>query len=496
MCYRCAQSVAELISSMGARRNSWPGESFIHETGNYMTHYNKLAIDRPEDLLFGTAPHPVSTRMGMKIGGGLVYPELNFTLPSIEIKKENWPEIRNHYEQIVSSALLRAVELECPGVVVEFETLPPMTEHPEWGLEIAGILLAGMEKERSAHGLKSVLRMTPNDNREFVRPPQLRSGYHLDRMLQLFETSAAAGAEFLSIESVGGKELHDQALVECDIAQVIFALCILGARDMEFLWSKLHEIALRHRVYCAGDTACGFGNTAMVLAEQKVIPRVFATVVRAVTAVRSLVAYECGAVGPGKDCGYENVILKAITGCPMAMEGKAAACAHLSSMGNLAAAACDTWSNESVQNIRLLSAMAPTVSMEQLIYDCRLMNQASSEGKAAALTLQRWMIDSDAALDPQAFILTPENSIALAKAIVGADSRYHAGKAVALEAVRLMKEAQKAGKLKIVPRELPWLDRIEGTVSDLPQDEDEFISDMMEVADASKYHPAEYGLKT
>jgi len=495
MCYRCAQSVADLIGGMGAdRRRYWPGELTVQKTGNYMTHYNKLAIDRPEDLLFGTAPHPVSTRMGMKIGGGLVYPELNFTLPSIEIKKENMGEIRNHYEQIISSALLRAAELESPGVVIEFETLPPMTEHPEWGQELAQILLDGMEKARTAHGLKSVLRMTPNDNREFVRPPQLRSGYYLDRMLQLFESSAKSGAELLSIESVGGKELHDQALVECDIAQVIFALCILGARDMEFLWSKIHEIALRHGVYCAGDTACGFGNTAMVLAEQKVIPRVFATVVRAVTTVRSLVAYECGAVGPGKDCGYENVILKAITGYPMAMEGKAAACAHLSSMGNLAAATCDTWSNESVQNIRLLSAMAPTVSMEQLIYDCRLMNQASSEGKNAALMLQRWLIDSDAALDPQAFILTPNSAIALAKSVVGADTHYHAGKAVALEAVRLMKEANQKGKLNIIPRELPWLDRIDEAVSDLPDDEEEFISDMMEVVDSSKYNPAEYGL--
>ena len=233
----------------------------------------------------------------------------------------------------------------------------------------------------------------------------------------------------------------------------------------------------------------------MVLAEQKIIPRVFATVVRAVTAVRSLVAYECGAVGPGKDCGYENVILKAITGCPMAMEGKSAACAHLSSMGNLAAATCDTWSNESVQNIRLLSAMAPTVSMEQLIYDCRLMNQALGEGKESALTLRRWMIASDAELDPQAFILTPENAIILGKALVGADSHYHAGRAVALEAVRLMKEAHQAGKLKISPRELPWLDRMEKAVTDLPDDEQEFISDMMEVVDASKYHPAEYGLK-
>lgn len=496
MCQRCSQSVAELLGGMGARRrNTRPGGPFIQESAGYLTHYTKLAIDRPEDLLFGTAPHPVSTRMGMTIGGGAVYPELNFTPPSIEIKKENWPEIRNHYQQTISGALLRAADLECPGVVIDFETPPPMTEHPEWGLEIAQILLEAMEKERSAHGLKSVLRMTPNDNRELVRPPQLRSGYHLERMLQLFESSAAAGAEFLSIESVGGKELHDQALVECDIARVIFALCVLGTRDMEFLWSKLHEIALRHRVYCAGDTACAFGNTAMVLAGQKVIPRVFATVVRAVTAVRSLVAYECGAVGPGKDCGYENVILKAITGCPMAMEGKAAACARLSPMGNLAAAACDTWSTETVQNVRPPGDMAPTVSMEQLIHDCRLMNQASGEGKTAALTLQRWMIDSDAALDPQAFILAPTSAIALAKAIVGADSRYHAGQAAALEAVRLMKEAHQAGKLKIAPGELPWLDRIEAALSGLPGNEDEFISDMMEAVDASKYCPAEYVLK-
>jgi methanol--5-hydroxybenzimidazolylcobamide Co-methyltransferase len=57
-----------------------------------------------------------------------------------------------------------------------------------------------------------------------------------------------------------------------------------------------------------------------------------------------------------------------------------------------------------------------------------------------------------------------------------------------------MKEARQGGKLKIAPRELPWLDRIEKAVTDLPDDENEFISDMMEVVDASKYHPAEYGL--
>lgn len=58
-------------------------------------------------------------------------------------------------------------------------------------------------------------------------------------------------------------------------------------------------------------------------------------------------------------------------------------------MSNLAAAARDLWSNESVQNIKLLTSMAPTCYMEQLIYDCRLINQPRAEGAQASRTLQR-----------------------------------------------------------------------------------------------------------
>ena len=61
--------------------------------------------------------------------------------------------------------------------------------------------------------------------------------------------------------------------------------------------------------------------------------------------------------------------MKAIAGVPISMEGRTAACAHLSPVGNIAQALCDCWSNESVQNVRLLSAFAPTVSLEQLAYD-------------------------------------------------------------------------------------------------------------------------------
>lgn len=459
-----------------------------------MKTFKTLAIDDPLALIFGSAPHPLTTRSGMVLGGGIVYPEINFTLPSMQIDAGTMAEIRKQYEGIITGALRRAAELEAPGVVVEFETLPPMTEHPEWGLEIAKILLDGMQAEADRSGLKTVLRMTPNDNREFERPPLMRRGRYWEAMQQLFNDSAAAGAELLSIESVGGKELHDEALVNGDLAASIFSLCILGVRDMRFLWTEIKRISDLHGAVSAGDTACGFGNTAMVLAEQKMIPRVFAAVVRAVTAVRSLVAYECGAVGPGKDCGYENPILKAITGFPMAMEGKTSACAHLSPMGNLAAACCDTWSNESVQNIKLLGGMAPTCFMEQLVYDCRLMNAAREESEQSAQKLQHWLVQSDRARDPQAFIIAPDCSIELAKSIVAADSPYHAGVAVARRAIDLMEDAHAAGKLRIADNEINWLDLMRDALDDLPDDEGDFIDEQLALADASRFLPAEYGL--
>jgi methanol--5-hydroxybenzimidazolylcobamide Co-methyltransferase len=263
---------------------------------------------------------------------------------------------------------------------------------------------------------------------------------------------------------------------------------------MRFLWTELDKVARRHSAHCAGDTACGFGNTAMVLAEQHMIPRVFAAVVRAISAVRTLVGYECGAVGPGKDCGYENPILKAITGFPMAMEGKTAACAHLSPVGNIAAATCDTWSNESVQNIKLLGGMAPTCYVEQLIYDCRLMNAALADGRDAALLYRKWMIASDAHKDPQAYVLAPESAITIAQAIVSAPDTYAAGKAAALTAIRLLREAHRDGALKIHPRELPYLDRMLKAVDTLPTTEMEFITEMMGQVDTTKFVAADYGI--
>ena len=50
------------------------------------------------------------------------------------VDKTTLPEVRKQYQQIITGALQRAAELETPGLVVEFETLPPMTENPSWGI--------------------------------------------------------------------------------------------------------------------------------------------------------------------------------------------------------------------------------------------------------------------------------------------------------------------------------------------------------------------------
>lgn len=161
-----------------------------------------------------------------------------------------------------------------------------------------------------------------------------------------FDRCAATGAHVLSIESVGGKEVHDEALLYGDIVGVIFALGVLAPRDMEFLWDQIVRTCTVHKIIPGADSACGFANTAMQLASQGMLPEVFAAVIRAASAVRSLVVYERGAVGPSKDCAYEGPILKAITGTPISMEGKSASCAHFSPVGNVAAAMYDLWSNE------------------------------------------------------------------------------------------------------------------------------------------------------
>lgn len=442
--------------------------------------YSTLAYARSEDLIFGRSLRPVSCGFDLKIGAGLVFPEVNFTLPVIDVIPENWERIRAHYEEMGRNIVKRAVAMRVPGIVLEFELLPAMTERPEWGAEITAILHKHLAAAHEKTGLRCALRVTPTDIRDQGKPPILRDGPAWERLKRSFELCRDAGADILSIESVGGKEVHDQALMYGDVRGVVFALGVLAPRDMAWLWRQISSISgegTRH-VIPGGDTACGFANTAMQLAHQKMLPEVLAAVVRALSAARSLTAFENGAVGPSKDCAYEGPMIKAVTGRPIAMEGKSATCAHFSPLGNIAAAMCDLWSNESVQNVRLLSGNAPEAYAETLAYDCRLMNVAAARGEAERL--RDWLTESDQWLSPQAAVLSPSAVHRIAAAIVSEQDDYRRTIAAGLASVEILREAESAGNLELTSKERTWLDRINQELTSLPENEDELICEMIE----------------
>lgn len=455
---------------------------------------SKLSVSTLDNFHFGRAPRPVKCGRGVEIGGGKVVPEINFTLPPIDIEEKNWASIRRQYSSMIEGVTRRAVDLSLPALLVEFETLPPMTINPQWGLEITRILADELEKANKEHGLKTALRLTPNDSREFHRPPLMRRGEYWEGMVEMFDRAAEHGADLLAIESTGGKEICDSALLDADISTVIYALGVLGARDMEFLWKKMVASCNAQGIIPSGDTACGFANTAMVLAEQKMIPRLFAALVRVASVPRSLVAYEVGAVGPSKDCAYEGPYMKAIAGVPISMEGSAAACAHLSPVGNISQAVCDCWSNESVQNVRLLADYAPVVSMEQLIYDCRLMNTASGQSIEDGDRLRDWLTDSDSTLDAQAYVLRPDVVLRLSSKMMEASDPYTRTRLGVLAAIQELRKAQESGDVRIHPREEPWLDMLEEQVEEMPDSESEMTSQVVDGPLGKKFLPEEYGL--
>ena len=455
--------------------------------------FSALALPTADRLVYGVSLHPLACGLGLTVGAGTVFPEVNFTLPAMSIADETWAEVVAHYSEMAGQILRRAVALAVPGIVLEFELLPAMTERPEWGAEITALLKQRLSACHRQHGLPCALRVTPTDIRDQQKPPLMRTGEPWERLQRSFDLCAEAGADILSIESVGGKEVHDQALMYGDFAGIVFALGVLAPKDMAWLWGRIQAISAAHPgVVCGADSACGFANTAMQLAHQKMLPEVLAAVVRAMSAVRSLAAFEQGAQGPSKDCAYEGPVIKAITGFPISMEGKSASCAHFSPLGNIAAAMCDLWSNESVQNVRLLSGNAPEAFTELLAYDCRLLNAAAaSEG--GALRLRNWMTASDEWLSPQAAVLSPEATIKIASAIVGAETPYRQTLAAGRAAVEILQEGAARGKLGLSRKEQQWLTRIDQALDALPADETALLRDM-EAQYGGLYDKASYGL--
>lgn len=453
--------------------------------------FDEVCYKNINEFVYGYAKKPVTFKNGMVIGGGNVYPELNVTLPPMTINEASMKKVISHYKEMISGACAKAVELSSPGIIVEIELLPPHTFNPKWGIDVAKVVKETMQ-EYEEKGLKSLLRLTPVDIREGKDLKHMYHGEHWDKVMETFRGSAEVGADMLAIESVGGKNIHDDAVMNCDLPKALFALGVVGAKDMEILWNNIVKIAHETGSVPSGDTACGFGNTAMVLAGKNFIPRVFAAVDRVMCAVRTMVAVECGAIGPDKDCGYEGVFTKAITGTPISMEGRTSACAHSSEVGNIVGALCDCWSNESVENQRMLGGMAPTVYMEQLIYDCRLFNTFTAQGKA--LTYRDVMVASDSKLDPHAYILNPRVVLDISEQIVKGKTAFERAKIAAAATIEELKKGINNEELIVSEREVRYLDIIEQQLATVPDNEEQFTADMIKNNTTEKFDPKKYDM--
>lgn len=184
--------------------------------------FNTLAYTDLDEFIYGYAKNPVTLKNGMSLGRGSVYPEINFTLPTMMIDEDSMPEVLNHYKEIITGVCDRARALQVPGFVAEIETLPPMTFDPRWGIEVCRTVFNIIKEYADKYNMKAAVRITPNDIREGDLDNMWRCR-QWDMMMQTFEGCAKEGADFLAVESVGGKEVHDEAVMYCDIVKSICA---------------------------------------------------------------------------------------------------------------------------------------------------------------------------------------------------------------------------------------------------------------------------------
>lgn len=449
-----------------------------------------MAYSNPEEMMFGSAKKPVITRGGLTIGGGLVIPEIvSHPRPGSE---QTIKILLREFERANGDALERCVVVGHPAIVLENEHVFQMTHNPEWGMKIAAQTTGQIKEYHERYGLQAAYRSTIADTR---RPEMvdMRNSEQMTGMLESFDLCAQY-ADIISIESMGGKELSDYCLIRNDLTGLLFAQAVLGGRDMQWLWPQIIEIARRHDCIAGGDTDCAQANTAMFMAGgfiSKDIPHTLAALCRAFSVSRSLVAYECGATGPGKNCAYENPIIKAIIGVPISTEGKTSACAHMGLCGNVMAATCDLWSNEAVEYHEMFGGSTSAVFAEMLGYDVAAMNAAVALGYQKEY--QACLINSDRYRSPQSFILCPDNAWAIGKAMVENNgSLYARARAAAMTSAALML-ADAALRFTAFEKDslLGYIKELEA----LPDKEEDFIDlCLARYSKVKGFTPASYGL--
>lgn len=451
---------------------------------------SQMAYASADEMIFGTAKHPVTTKRGIVLGGGHVVPEIvPHPRPGSE---KTMKTLLREYERANGDALERCVIVGIPQLQIENEHVFQMTHNPKWGGEIAAQTAKQMDDYLEKYGLKASYRSTIAD----LRKPDMhhmRESDYTQEVLESFK-ECSKYADVCSIESMGGKEIFDHAIIRNDIAGLLFGQAVLGGRDMEWMWTQIVDTCKKNKCIPGGDTNCSEANTAMFMAGgfiSKDVPHTFAALSRAICVSRTLVAYECGATGPTKDCAYEDPIIKAIAGVPVATEGKTSACAHADLCGNIIGAVCDLWSNEAVEYHDMFGGTTTAVFTEILGYDVAAMNSSIDLGYQKEY--QACLVNSDMYRDTHGFMLAPMNAWQIGKAVVdNNESLYVRAKAAATKCGELILADS---KLKLTAFERESLQGYMKDLEKLPAKEGDFIDMCLKkYANVKGFNPAAYGL--
>ncbi|MGB9928827.1 MAG: methanol--corrinoid protein co-methyltransferase MtaB [Methanosarcina sp.] len=439
-----------------------------------VTRCTKMAYKNADEMVFGRSVTPVKAGLGLEIGAGYTTPEVNYApRPEAGASKE---KLVREYERITTDIMARMVQIGAPSVVLETEHVQQMSNNPEWGGAVAHAQKTIMEEYHDEYGIKCALRHTIGDIREERDYLKLSDKFPL--LMEAFEQCAKNGADMLAIESMGGKEVFDYAILRNDMSGVLFGIGVLGSMDMEKVWQGVVDVAKKNNVVASGDTDCAQANTAMFIAGgllDKNLAHTIAIIARAISAARSLVAYECGATGPGKDCGYENTIVKSIAGVPISQEGKTSTCAHSDLMGNLTMQCCDLWSNESVEYHGEFGGTTVQCWSETLAYDCAMMNVALNSGNEKIL--RDILMASDMYRDAQGYVLAYPHAYRVGQAIAkNGNDIYLRARDAAIESIKIVEEGAK-GKLELSRFEATALANARAAFEALSDDKDQFISD-------------------
>ena len=464
-----------------------------------MNRFTRMAYNCSDDMTFGRSKKPVSYGLGIKVGAGKVIPEINYA-PRVGTE-ENREKLRKQYVQyITKDCVERAVNLGFPDLQLETEWISLMGKDLELSASIVNSQKEFIEDKHSRYNINLAVRHTIPDLRLFDKDirTDAEKGDYPALLIESAEVACENGADVLSIESIGGKEITDYAITHGDITAYLFGSGYLGSIDVMHLWTQLTDICNRNGTVPGGDSNCASANMTMFMAGgflDNDVQKTFSAIARCISAARTLCAMGAGATGPGKDCGYENIIVKAITGMPMSQEGKSSQCAHCDLVGNLMAQCCDLWSNESVEYHPEFGGTSVQCWTGQIGYECALMNTAILTKKDKVLRDLYMM--SDRSRSPESYILSFDNAWKIGKSIVDAgESIYERSKSAAITGARIIMEAYEEKKLGLTKKQFLTLNKIIRDLESLPDDEDIFVDECIRKYGVAVPHfrPENYGL--